>query len=730
LPAVVSASSLGLQLGLLAKPSGETLTITQAELAQRGIVDQGLLSIVYPNGETSTVIYTGKDLQTLLFSYSSGAFVGVQTVETRIVWTSVDKRVFYEQVKSVSELLGSIFGRDFKEGLLKSILLSSLTDSQALDVVNTLAKNVEWLKALSGEKRIDVVRKITDYVKKGETCDEAIEKAKRESEEYVKNIENDILAFYNSISDTQLANEALELVNCVKRNLGSDGYDAAKWLLDVLKRVYGEALASSGGNREVANSKLRSVVEKVFKYPESVQRNCMLATVTVFQLMRSEASALEETLRFENTERIVDRFKIVIPSSGYVRHGGLFEKGLYLIRAIRKEDGKIFEWSTKKEEANNLLHVRVPARLLKELVEKEVEIIIIKYDYSVHFKSRGSNFVFSPKDGLMVDGREIEIKKVEPQSWSERHGASMKAQLMQRSIYGAEISFIFYEDGDFRLIFKDGSWHSATLSTEGNLLIIECEGHKSIVPISVREWKEGEKYYLKIPLEGRERIKLVEELREVFGYYNVEALREKIKKGELKLVAYFDNARYATCGTSTLEINVPSGANVLEYIIIRSYLEVMIQESEEVYQRLKELVQAGRTQEYGDMVRDIMFGRMKDSGEVPVLRKKVSRDKIQKERPIPDTGRHVDIVAESEDGGLIVVEVKSTANLEDIETQYEKAWKQLKEELGYIRLIKEHGLEFFDEVRKDVNAYIIIIVWIDENTGRLYIEIVQEVPSS
>jgi hypothetical protein len=36
----------------------------------------------------------------------------------------VDKRVFYEQVKSVSELLGSIFGRDFKEELLKSILLS------------------------------------------------------------------------------------------------------------------------------------------------------------------------------------------------------------------------------------------------------------------------------------------------------------------------------------------------------------------------------------------------------------------------------------------------------------------------------------------------------------------------------------------------------------------------------------------------------------------------------
>ncbi|MEM3470391.1 MAG: hypothetical protein QXZ36_06570, partial [Thermoproteota archaeon] len=47
LPAVVTASSLGLQLGLLAKPSGEALTIPRESLAVNGIQDLSLLNVVY-----------------------------------------------------------------------------------------------------------------------------------------------------------------------------------------------------------------------------------------------------------------------------------------------------------------------------------------------------------------------------------------------------------------------------------------------------------------------------------------------------------------------------------------------------------------------------------------------------------------------------------------------------------------------------------------------------------
>ncbi|MBO3809706.1 MAG: BREX system Lon protease-like protein BrxL, partial [Candidatus Brockarchaeota archaeon] len=100
LPAVVTASPLGLQLGLLARPSGEALTIDVGSLVARGIQDMSLLNVVYPNGETSTVIYTGGNLQIPPLSYPSGAFVGVQAVETKVVWTGVNQREFYGQIAS------------------------------------------------------------------------------------------------------------------------------------------------------------------------------------------------------------------------------------------------------------------------------------------------------------------------------------------------------------------------------------------------------------------------------------------------------------------------------------------------------------------------------------------------------------------------------------------------------------------------------------------------------
>lgn len=111
LPAVVTASPLGLQLGLLAKPSGGTLTISTESLLTKDIQDPGLLSITYPSGETSTVLYTRGSLQLPTLSYSSGAFVGVQAVETKVVWTGIDKKNFYGQVLSTSQLLEEILRR-------------------------------------------------------------------------------------------------------------------------------------------------------------------------------------------------------------------------------------------------------------------------------------------------------------------------------------------------------------------------------------------------------------------------------------------------------------------------------------------------------------------------------------------------------------------------------------------------------------------------------------------
>ncbi|MGB9717516.1 MAG: hypothetical protein ACPL4E_03615, partial [Thermoproteota archaeon] len=712
LPAVVTTSSLGLQLGLLAKPSGEALTISQMELAKRGLTDSGLLNIVYPSGEASTIIYTGKDLQTPLFTYSSGAFVGVQAIETRIVWTGIDKKAFYEQVASVSELLEGILGRSFEEELVRTVLLSGLTDAQALDVVNTLARNVEWLKTLSSRSMVEAIRKITDYVEKGEIAEEAVERVKRESEEYVKNVKLEITGFCNSISDAMLANEVNDLLKHILNALGPDD---AKWLLDLLRNVYYEALTQSHGNREFANAKLRSVVERVFKYPESKLHGCRLASVKTLQLKSLEEAilgkTLEEALSSEGEEIVVDGFEKTIPESGYVRGRRKLEKGLYLVRATRKEDGKVFEWSSRKEEDGETFDTSVPKRFLKELAGKEVEIAIVKYDYSLHFKFKGSNLYFSPRDGLMVEGREIELERVEPLSWSERHGASIKAKLKQRSIRGAEIYFVFFEDGDFGILFTGESTDrgvcKATLSIEGNLLIIEYEGHKSIVPIIVQEWKEGEKYYLNILLEGRGRIELVEKLRELFGYYNTEALRKKIEEGELKLIAYFDNGKHATCSIRTLEINVPEGAEVLEYIVIRSCFTFSETLSDEQIEEIKKASDV-RLGGYGrDWAREaIEAGKLSEMDKVKFIKKEAS---------IKNRKEKVDLVFMREDGRLIIVEVKTTKISDYLKNYLEDGLKDLED---YKALINEYGLDLEDvnlgiKRGEDIEAYVSISVYFD-----------------
>jgi len=85
------------------------------------------------------------------------------------------------------------------------------------------------------------------------------------------------------------------------------------------------------------------------------------------------------------------------------------------------------------------------------------------------------------------------------------------------------------------------------------------------------------------------------------------------------------------------------------------------------------------------------------------------------------------------DGKLIVVEVKSTKDPENVWEQYRKAWEQLKVKTesggpGYMQLIEEYGLKVFDEVRRDVEAYMVVVVLIDENTGMPHIEVMKEVP--
>ena len=179
IPAVIIEDEFGLRLGELALPSGKNLVVSESSMTKIGI-QIGLLKIVYPNKETYIAIYTGGDIRIPMFSYLSGAFVAVQAVETKVIWTgAVGQKEFYTQMASVSELLENAFGQNFKEELLETVLQSELTEIQVLDMVNALVKNLEWLKTLGGNERIESVKKIAYHVKNGDTIDKAIKKVKK-----------------------------------------------------------------------------------------------------------------------------------------------------------------------------------------------------------------------------------------------------------------------------------------------------------------------------------------------------------------------------------------------------------------------------------------------------------------------------------------------------------------------------------------------------------------------
>ncbi|MEM2100201.1 MAG: hypothetical protein QXP45_02530 [Thermoproteota archaeon] len=275
LPAAVTAGALGLELGVLANPSGGELAVPKDSIAAKGIQDLSLLNIVYPGGETCTALYTGRDLQMPLLSYPQGAFVALQPVQVKVVSTTVDRSMLLNQIASVTEIVRKALGEKAGEGLLKSLLLSELTDTQTLDIANEIVRNLEWLKWFSEEELKEIIRRIVEYVKNGDTAEEAFKKIMKE------NLEMTIVAFSQAIPDPELRDMVRNLLRHMKDNTGSD---AAAWLLNLLagnylknKRSYGDAYA---------NERLRKIIEKGLKYPRSLEYSCSLASSIIKGLMK------------------------------------------------------------------------------------------------------------------------------------------------------------------------------------------------------------------------------------------------------------------------------------------------------------------------------------------------------------------------------------------------------------------------------------------------------------
>ncbi|MEM2294527.1 MAG: hypothetical protein QXX41_14745, partial [Nitrososphaerota archaeon] len=224
------------------------------------------------------------------------------------------------------------------------------------------------------------------------------------------------------------------------------------------------------------------------------------------------------------------------------------------------------------------------------------------------------------------------------------------------------------------------------------------------------EWKEGVKYYLNIPVEEKVTMKLVDRLRKIFGYFNVEALQKKIDEGELLLIAYFDNGRFTTCSIRELRIYVPSGAKVLEYVVIHSTLKFPYSGklSEIHAEEIKE-ASPDRVGDYGEDVAKVYMenDRVAEIGKAKFIAEEV-KIKVTKER--------VDLVFKAEDDRFVIVEVKaSKTSEEELAGDVHRGLEQLK---GYREHIREYGLDLTEEglgIEKggNIKAYVIVYVFFD-----------------
>ncbi|MEM2876437.1 MAG: hypothetical protein QXL67_05755, partial [Candidatus Bathyarchaeia archaeon] len=246
------------------------------------------------------------------------------------------------------------------------------------------------------QKRIDAAKKITEYVKKGETAEEATQRVKQESEEYVKNVKLEIIAFLQAIGDSELAKEVADLLDCIRRNI-PDGIDAAKWLLDLLKRIHGQA----------GNTGLRIVIEKAFKYPESVAQGCTLASSIVNQLMKkSIAQAWEE-----------------------------------LNRIINYPDGIRLRCVLTQHKEN--LRIRIPREQIKQYLGEEPCWIKIEAKGRVFYKNYGPTFDWDLPGDLGIDGEEVEIAITKTTTY----------EFVKAVLRGAEAPFdITFSPGKYELI--------------------------------------------------------------------------------------------------------------------------------------------------------------------------------------------------------------------------------------------------------------------------------------
>jgi len=701
LPAALVETEEGVKVGdTVALFDGGSLVISNEELASRGVRKYDIVSVVYPNGEYYSSFYTGGDLVIPSNGYT-GAFVDVEKLTPNLSTSTLS------QLEAAYNFISKEISKEAADSFASSTL-RKLTEAQVLDVSSTIVNELPSLKVFGSEELRKIVEELVDYESNGKSAEEKLKEILKENDNYLKAVKASSEELVERI-ETVNPSLAEEVRSIALRSLEEDpSGKLTNEFLEFIKENYKDYAYAE--LEEAENKELEGMMSMLKLDDPSVQLTDVIP-------------------RLKDVKYYEFRNVYVEESGGKIALGQAIKGGEYLVRATTK-DGRVYEWIVRTKGSD---YIRVSSKYYDELRGETLDKLrLISYIPEIHFPKEfsvsGHNLKLDfARKTLTIDGREVKIVNFEDTGQSKVRGFSIKIETNLKSLKGAKIDFMFYEDGTVDLCKGSSEVHSiCDLSFEpGNVLTItyplgKSETGQAVVPLEPKELQKEtpiELGELSIDVEGKETVTIGNVLKKVFGYDNFKALQAEVEKGEVGVVLEFDDERTAFCGDPGFNVHVPKGAKKIVAVGIYPVVEKVDVEKadEEIIKRVKDHVtQYKIAEKKGDQ------GRMKDElGKIGEAIAEVELNKRKKEisehlgvpperlfiKSLGKPGQvDFEIYQDSDKGKLLtIVEVKTTT-CKRIEQLFYEAEKQLRErfmEENYKNL--EQGIEiaiFIEDVEK------------------------------
>ncbi|MGQ9595910.1 MAG: hypothetical protein ACUVQY_05605 [Thermoproteota archaeon] len=175
------------------------------------------------------------------------------------------------------------------------MLLSDLTDVQALNIANEVLGRTEVLKSLKQDELTEYLEQLVEATKNGEDAVKASQRLLKQAQ-YEKMVEQSIddFARFVAYTDPNLANAVRELL---KHLMNIIGPDAVEWLLNLMKAnylAYGNATGQFFADE--ANRRLRFIVYDILQFERSKQFGCAIASEKLSYLMKLNLEELDRYL--------------------------------------------------------------------------------------------------------------------------------------------------------------------------------------------------------------------------------------------------------------------------------------------------------------------------------------------------------------------------------------------------------------------------------------------------